>query len=124
MLCPPYVYGFSLDMKEWCKFFIDSLQDIEWAASAMDKLILPDAQRRLIRSLVTSHRFPEQARDEAYLKGKGLIVLLHGSPGSGKTQEAPSQNLDRGTWKLGRTYFSRVETSPSLCVHLACHCSH
>lgn len=88
MLCPPYVYGFSLDMKEWCKFFIDSLQDIEWAASAMDKLILPDAQRRLIRSLVTSHRFPEQARDEAHLKGKGLIVLLHGSPGSGKTLTA------------------------------------
>jgi len=88
MLFPPYVYGFSLDMKEWCKLFIDSLQDIEWAASAMDKLILPEAQRRLIRSLVTSHRFPEQARDEAHLKGKGWIVLLHGSPGSGKTLTA------------------------------------
>ncbi|KAF2497599.1 P-loop containing nucleoside triphosphate hydrolase protein [Lophium mytilinum] len=88
MLCPPYVYGFNLDMKEWCKFFVDFLEDIEWAQNAMDRLILPDAQRRLIRSLVTSHRFPDQARDEAHLKGKGLILLLHGSPGSGKTLTA------------------------------------
>ncbi|OCK77897.1 P-loop containing nucleoside triphosphate hydrolase protein [Lepidopterella palustris CBS 459.81] len=88
LLCPPFVYGFSLDMKEWCKFFVDSLKDIEWVDGAMDRLILPDAQRRLIRSLVTSHRFPDQARDEAQLKGKGLIFLLHGLPGSGKTLTA------------------------------------
>jgi SpoVK/Ycf46/Vps4 family AAA+-type ATPase len=54
----------------------------------MDLLILPDAQRRLIRSLVTSHRYPDHARDEASLKGKGLIMLLHGTPGSGKTLTA------------------------------------
>jgi hypothetical protein len=88
LLCPPYVYGFNLDMKEWCKFFVDSLQYFEWTKNAMDALILPDAQRRLIRSLVSSHQFPDQARDEAHLKGKGLIMLLHGSPGSGKTLTA------------------------------------
>ncbi|KAJ9662411.1 hypothetical protein H2201_006120 [Coniosporium apollinis] len=85
LLCPPYVYGFNLEMKEWCRFFVDSLKPFTWVPNAMDQLVLPDSQRRLIRSLVTAHRFPDQARNEATLKGKGLIMLLHGPPGSGKT---------------------------------------
>lgn len=88
LLCPPYVYGFSLETKEWCKYFVESLHPIDWKKNAMETLILPDAQRRLIRSLITCHRFPDKARDEPILKGKGLIVLLHGSPGSGKTLTA------------------------------------
>jgi len=88
MLCPPYIYGFSLESKEWCKYFVDNLTSVTWEDSAMDRLILPTAQRRLIRSLVTCHRYPDHARDEASLKGKGLIILLHGTPGSGKTLTA------------------------------------
>jgi AAA+ superfamily predicted ATPase len=88
LLCPPYIYGYSLEMKEWCKYFLTNLTPVEWKDNAMDALILPDAQRRLIRSLVSSHRFPDQARDESALKGKGLIMLLHGTPGSGKTLTA------------------------------------
>jgi AAA+ superfamily predicted ATPase len=88
LLCPPYIYGYSLEMKEWCKFFVDNILPVEWESNPMNALILPEAQRRLIRSLVTSHTFPDQARDESALKGKGLILLLHGSPGSGKTLTA------------------------------------
>jgi SpoVK/Ycf46/Vps4 family AAA+-type ATPase len=88
LLCPPYIYGYSLEMKEWCKFFLDNILPTEWKSNPMDALILPEAQRRLIRSLVTSRTFPDQARDESALKGKGLIMLLHGSPGSGKTLTA------------------------------------
>jgi poly(3-hydroxybutyrate) depolymerase len=32
--------------------------------------------------------FPKKSRDEVILKGKGLVILLHGSPGSGKTLTA------------------------------------
>jgi SpoVK/Ycf46/Vps4 family AAA+-type ATPase len=40
--------------------------------------------------LVSSHRFPdpENIRDQGELKGKGLVILLHGAPGSGKTLTA------------------------------------
>lgn len=86
--CPPFVFGYSLELKEWCKFFVGNLSPVEWAPEAMESLILPTNQRRLIKSLVTSHKYPEQARDEASLKGKGLIILLHGAPGSGKTLTA------------------------------------
>jgi len=83
-LCPPYANGFSLEMKEWCKFFVDFLHPFEWKSNAMGALMLPDAERKPIRSLVTHHRFPDQARDATQQKGKGLIFLLHGSPGTGK----------------------------------------
>jgi AAA+ superfamily predicted ATPase len=88
LFCPPYVYGYSLEMKEWCKFFVDHLKPVEWRRNPMNELILPEAQRKLIRTLVSSHKYPEAARDEANLKGKGLIMLLHGTPGSGKTLTA------------------------------------
>jgi hypothetical protein len=87
-LCPSYVYGFSLEKKEWCKFFVDALSAVNWKPQALDFLILPGPQKRLLQGLVTGHKFPERARDEVGLKGKGLVVLLHGTPGSGKTLTA------------------------------------
>src|SRR5277367_4089658 len=90
-LCPSYVYGFSLENKEWCKFFVDSLSEVDWMQDALDSLILPAPEKRLLQGLVTGHKFPERARDGAGLKGKGLVVLLHGAPGSGKTLTAGKQ---------------------------------
>ncbi len=91
-LCAPYVYGFSLEKKEWCKFFVDCVSPVSWKKNALDSLILPGPQKRLLQGLVTGHVYPEKARDEYKLKGKGLVVLLHGSPGSGKTLTAGKQN--------------------------------
>lgn len=87
-LCPPYVYGYSLEKKEWCKFFIDSMSEVGWKKGAMDSLILPNPQKRLLKGLISGHEYPERARDETKLKGKGLVILLHGAPGSGKTLTA------------------------------------
>lgn len=87
-LCPSYVYGFSLEKKEWCRFFVDNLSAVEWVPNALDSLILPAPQKRLLQGLVTGHKFPDRARNVAGLKGKGLVVLLHGVPGSGKTLTA------------------------------------
>ena len=86
--CPSYVFGFSLEKKEWCKFFVDSLCEVNWKKDALDSLILPSPQKRLLQGLVTGHKYPDRARDEVGLKGKGLVVLLHGAPGSGKTLTA------------------------------------
>lgn len=88
ILCPPYVYGFSLEKKEWCKFFVDSMEPVKWKSNALESLILPAPQKRLLQGLVTAHKFPDKARDSVGLKGKGLVVLLHGTPGSGKTLTA------------------------------------
>ncbi|KAF2878451.1 P-loop containing nucleoside triphosphate hydrolase protein [Massariosphaeria phaeospora] len=88
VLCPPFVYGFSLAIKEWCKFYIENITDVVWDEKSMDSLVMKDDQKTLLQALVTSHHFPENPRDQTKQKGKGLVILLHGSPGSGKTMTA------------------------------------
>lgn len=87
-LCPPFVLGFSCARKDWCRYYVTNLAPVPWKPNAFDSLILPTSQLRLIRALVTSHTFPTSARDEEQQKGKGLVCLLHGPPGSGKTLTA------------------------------------
>ncbi|OLN86410.1 ATPase family AAA domain-containing protein 3B 3 [Colletotrichum chlorophyti] len=97
LLCPPYVLGFSLGRKCWCRFFIDRIKKVEWNTHVWDSLILPDDQKRVIRALVTSHHYPEDPRNQPEQKGKGLVILLHGSPGSGKTltAEVAAEGMER-----------------------------
>lgn len=84
MLCPPYVHGFCPSVKQWCRFYIDQISDAQWDRGCFTDLILPDAPKRVIRSLVAAHKYPDNgARDQQELKGKGLVVLLHGTPGTG-----------------------------------------
>ncbi|KAK5625581.1 hypothetical protein RRF57_001297 [Xylaria bambusicola] len=92
ILCPPFVYGFSLGMRRWCRFFLDKdmLIEIQWDEDMWKDLILPKAQKDLLLSMVSSHSFPTESelRDEDALKGKGLVVVSHGPPGTGKTLTA------------------------------------
>lgn len=88
MLCPPYEYGFSLARKEWAKLLVDCLDEISWADNVWDSLIVGDRQKLVLQSLVSSHSYPDDARDQMRQKGKGLVVLLYGTPGSGKTLTA------------------------------------
>jgi SpoVK/Ycf46/Vps4 family AAA+-type ATPase len=88
LLCPPYAYGYSLSRKDWCRFFIDLMDDVKWKEGMWDSLILASEQKLVLQALVTSHEFPENARDEPEQKGKGLVILLYGTPGSGKTLTA------------------------------------
>jgi hypothetical protein len=93
LLCPPCAMGYSLARKDWCQFYVDSIHKIEWNRNAFDTLILKEDPKRVLRALVSSHSFQDHVRDEAEQKGKGLVVLLHGEPGSGKT-------LTAGVFKL------------------------
>jgi len=78
-------------VKQWCRFYLDQVGEPQWNSDIFEDLILPDAPKRVIRSLVTAHKYPENgARDQQELKGKGLVVLLHGTPGTGETLTAES----------------------------------
>ncbi|KAK8135727.1 P-loop containing nucleoside triphosphate hydrolase protein [Apiospora sp. TS-2023a] len=80
--------GYSLSKKCWCQFYVDSIGEVAWQPDAWDKLILGNKEKLVLRSLVTSHQYSDQARDQMLQKGKGLVMLLHGTPGSGKTLTA------------------------------------
>lgn len=75
--------------RKWGKFFIDQLEDVEWKENAFDDLLIANGQKAVIRALISAHKFPEKdVRDVRNHKGKGLVMLLHGTPGSGKTLTA------------------------------------
>ncbi|KAI0833924.1 P-loop containing nucleoside triphosphate hydrolase protein [Hypoxylon sp. FL0890] len=86
--CPPFTLGYSLGRKQWCRFFVDYIRDVEWNPNAWDSLVLPDKEKHLLRALISSHTYAKKPRDSMQQKGKGLVVLLHGTPGSGKTLTA------------------------------------
>ncbi|KAL3475697.1 P-loop containing nucleoside triphosphate hydrolase protein [Aspergillus californicus] len=89
LLCPPYTIGYSAGRKTWCRFLVDHIHEANWDENAWQSLIIPDKEKLILRSLVTSHSYSQQSpRDQMQQKGKGLVFLLHGTAGSGKTLTA------------------------------------
>lgn len=101
MLCPPYTHGFSLILKQWYRFSVDSLSETNWDKSALDSVIIDEHRKDVLKALVLAHEFPSGAVDLFTQKGKGLVVLLYGSPGTGKTMTAGKQ---RGLIGLATNY--------------------
>jgi hypothetical protein len=89
ILCNYRILGFSFQQKRWGSFAISRISEVVWNESAVEKLILEDKKRRMISSLVLSHRADDEAFDDIVKgKGKGLVGLLSGPPGVGKTLTA------------------------------------
>ena len=96
LLCPPRVLGYHLDSRTWVELDIHHIKEIVQVTSeeAFERLELVKAQKDLIRDLVKSHtsgtgKLP-MMQDIMKDKGKGLVILLHGPPGVGKTLTAES----------------------------------
>lgn len=67
---------------------MDNIKDVHWKKNGWDSLILSDEQKLVLQALVNSHSFPDNPRDQPEQKGRGLVMLLYGTPGSGKTMTA------------------------------------
>jgi SpoVK/Ycf46/Vps4 family AAA+-type ATPase len=68
---------------------VDRLQDVAWSDEAFRSLVLGSKQKTLILSLVKQHASNAALFDDVVVgKGKGLIGLLSGGPGCGKTLTA------------------------------------
>ncbi|KAJ5776265.1 uncharacterized protein N7511_001276 [Penicillium nucicola] len=107
ILLPPRLYGYSLLDHRWASFYINILKEISMERaqegwSKLEDLVLPDQHKTILMALITNQvRLPsyttsndsEPTRDQFSMdvvsaKGKGLIILLHGAPGVGKTSTA------------------------------------
>ena len=65
---------------------MSGVQDIMFRMTAFDNLVLSRDKKDLISSLIKVPGGPKRQFDDMVDgKGKGLIVLLHGPPGVGKT---------------------------------------
>jgi SpoVK/Ycf46/Vps4 family AAA+-type ATPase len=69
---------------------VDQLRDVTWNDQAFRSLVAEDDMKQVILALVTNQLDADQGTDLIDNKGNGLIMLLHGSPGTGKTFTAES----------------------------------
>jgi hypothetical protein len=99
-MCSPYILGFSFATKQWGRFAVSRIKDIEFRDEAFDQLVLAPDKKELIRSLVIDSSSGFQ--DIISGKGGGCIFLLHGEPGVGKTltAEAVSELLHRPLYSV------------------------
>lgn len=118
ILLPLRLYGYALADRKWHALCVNSFTE-RVADRSFDDLVLPENNKRLLQALVKNHigfsidpdvkpdpgdrtQFKErtsvpQSLDIIRGKGRGLIILLHGVPGVGKTSTAESiaSQLDR-----------------------------
>ncbi|KLO10225.1 P-loop containing nucleoside triphosphate hydrolase protein [Schizopora paradoxa] len=88
-ICNPMLLGFSFERKSWGAFAMSRLRDVVWNDDAFQALVLGDKQKKLIHALVREHASESNEFDDVIVgKGRGLIGLLAGTPGCGKTLTA------------------------------------
>ena len=86
LLCDYKIPGFSLSDKRWCLFPVEMIDEVEFNSDAFDTLLLPPNRKMLVKSLVENHGTMHNSFDDMIKgKGKGLVFVLHGEPGVGKT---------------------------------------
>ena len=96
--------AFDLKSKRWCEVQIEELEDVVWNDEAFDKRVLPGGEKDLAwaflenKALLRGH-FDDFVHD----KGRGLIILMFGPPGVGKTftAEAVSERARVALYSMG-----------------------
>lgn len=105
----PYVYGFSLSSKQWGRFSLEGVSEIQFRTDAFEKLVLPQEDKDLVKAIVQEDG--GNFSDLIDGKGGGSIFLLHGPPGQGKTltAEAIAEELKRPLYSIS---VGELGTSP------------
>ena len=102
IVCAYWINGFSFLSKTWGRFVVENLSGIVWDEEAFKKLVMKEERRRLIHGLVKAHRQDQSSfGDIVQDKGRGLVCLLAGSPGIGKTLTAEVVEQGRTGYRRG-----------------------
>ena len=87
-LTPLQTKGFNLRTKKWHDLNIGQVHPVVWNRQAFDSLVLDRKTKELITALISKQILAAKSTDVVAGKGNGLILLLHGGPGTGKTLTA------------------------------------
>lgn len=97
--------GFHIENKKWEDFDVTKLHAIPWSERAFENLVLEQAEKDLILALVDRDQYRASKPCDDFIagKGEGMIMLLCGPPGVGKTltAETVSEHLRRPLYRLG-----------------------
>jgi hypothetical protein len=111
----PYVTGFSFVTKQWGRFPVAQISNIEFRDNAYDQLVLDAQKKDMVRALVQDNS--SGFSDIISGKGGGCIFLLHGEPGVGKAQplgaivQTPDGPRKMGELQVGDSVYAADGTS-------------
>ncbi|OCK93376.1 uncharacterized protein K441DRAFT_706219 [Cenococcum geophilum 1.58] len=97
ILLPSRVIGYVLRNRRWALLNINHLRPVKAKSEGFNSLKLPRGHKAMVKALVQSHSMKAEVNeynddivdyDVVRGKGRGLIILLHGVPGVGKTSTA------------------------------------
>lgn len=89
LLASPLVRGYALKNKRWMQFYVDNVHEIDFQEGAFASLVLSQERKDMILSFAQSQVKNRDSFDDVVRgKGKGIIMLLSGGPGIGKTLTA------------------------------------
>jgi len=96
--CSIYTLGST---KMWGMAYVDDLSELEYDTDAFKYLVLEQSKKDIIKGLVTCHN-NNNLTDFIKNKGLGLVFLLYGPPGVGKTltAEATCEYLGRPLYNV------------------------
>lgn len=87
-LLPSTIKGYNLQRKKWLDLQVNRISEVTWNKEAFKSLVLDLKTKDLIEALISNQLAAERSTDLISGKGNGLILLLHGGPGTGKTLTA------------------------------------
>lgn len=109
LLCPAMAPGFSFRDKLWGYFDVAKLNPIRWTEHPINALQLDLKYRNALSDLVKHYYTHDDKMNDVIVgKGKGLIFLLNGPPGCGKTLTAGKhENLVAATYSFSNHFDQR-----------------
>ncbi|KAF2688979.1 P-loop containing nucleoside triphosphate hydrolase protein [Lentithecium fluviatile CBS 122367] len=88
-ICRPLVKGFSLSSKKWLDFENSNLKLVDWNEGIFEDLVQEPKVKDLLLSVARSQAKDESNSDDIVRgKGQGMVILLHGPSGVGRTLTA------------------------------------
>lgn len=96
LLANASVRGYSMGAKKFLEFDVEKISPVKWNSQCFEELVLDDGTKKTVQALVSTHsgRNVGSSEDDDHFddivrgKGKGLVCVLHGPPGVGKTLTA------------------------------------
>ncbi|KAF4547047.1 ATPase-like protein 9 [Elsinoe fawcettii] len=83
------IYGYCIGDQKWSMFTVGSIQEVVWDDAVLGCLVIPEKTKRQILDLIKVHVKQSSPFDDFVRgKGRGLVCLLYGQPGLGKTMTA------------------------------------
>ncbi|KAL6364675.1 hypothetical protein LRP88_00645 [Fusarium phalaenopsidis] len=103
-ILPKRLFGYVLRERRFARLEVQGINmNSQQSRVTMDDIQMPAPRRKMIRSAVSAHFRARQKEkqgqstiqlDVAQGKGKGLVTLLHGAPGVGKTATAEAVAIE------------------------------